>query len=233
MLAETADLLPSPGFTGPPIGLNFFVNNYEAWGVALEDKGRGHAGSPFELIRTAIKDIELPCDPAQNKGYNTSRGNFEYEKLLKIWLNKDKFGRVNTLTLEDFLERPDIKYLLEDPMICKGINWFDKRRGGKRITMEQAIEANKNYDPNNKPPSSLPGAWEPDPVTPVSTPVSAAGSAVASAASAPRGAASESSKASAGPASKRARASCARTDRTCECIARELTRAGSRASRHR
>ena len=205
------DLLPSPGIAGPPIGLNVFANNYEEWAVALEDKGRGYAGSPFELVRTAMKEIELPCDPEMNKGYATARSNFEYDKVLKIWKQKDKFGRVNTLPLGEFLERSDIKYLLEDPLICKGINWYNKRRGGQRITMDQAIEANANYDPANKPPSSLPGAWEPDPApsTPAATSAPASASPApasrGSAASASRGSAADGSKASSGHASKRAR----------------------------
>ena len=146
---------PQTGPTGP-CGLEIYASNYSAWALGIEDKGRGIKDSPFEQLLAAKNKIEVSAP--EDFQYGTVRHVFKYNKFINLHEQIDKCGRVNVLGIDEFLDHPLIKPLLEDVSICNALDFYDKPGPGRRaICMEAAIEAARNYDPANRPPRSLPG----------------------------------------------------------------------------
>ena len=85
------------------IALNVVSNNYQPLMFQLEDKGRDVRDSPFQQMVGAIKGLEVSAPPEHD--YATIRV-FTYDRKKKVWIAKDKLGRVNVLTLEDGDPRP-------------------------------------------------------------------------------------------------------------------------------
>ena len=123
-------LLPSPGVTGPPIGLNFCANSYQAWALALEDKGRGIDGSSFEFAKQTItKDLVMAksdCNVDANSAYSEIKFFFSWDRTYHIQRMKKGPDRKSMLTLQQFFDAAVIEKLLENRAIVDSMEYYDK-----------------------------------------------------------------------------------------------------------
>ena len=93
------------------------------------------------------------CDPKHSCCY---LGHFK-KKAYKCWEMKPNKQGGNLISLDTWIEHPQVEEILTNPDIIDEIIYFGDRFGGKEITLEEAIENSRNVDPKNKPESKLPG----------------------------------------------------------------------------
>ena len=115
------------------------------------------------------KDTEYPAP--EDHDYPSAKFVWNWQKAYKCWEMKPNKQGGNLISLDTWIEHPQVEEILTNPDIIDEIIYFGDRFGGKEITLEEAIENSRNVDPNNKPESKLPGKRKsPD------TPPTAAGS---------------------------------------------------------
>ena len=133
--------------------VKIFANNFQALGFNLDATHKGKQGSGFEKLISAKNQLEIAAPPDHQ--YDTIKFIWKWDKEKQIFWQRDKFGRINMLSLREFLNAPCMDELLTDRSVVRSITYFDKI-GGKKITEAEAIAANDEYDPANKP--TRPGA---------------------------------------------------------------------------
>ena len=148
----------APDLSGP-VGLELRASTWSSWQHRIEDDKKNHAMA--KRINAAIAALEIPAPPGHK--FTTLRYLFKWDKHDKWWTLKSYDGvKGNIISIEDFMEMPAIKELIEDPAVCDSITYYDEH--GTEIPEAKAFEASKIMDPANKPPSKRPGKRSaPDP----------------------------------------------------------------------
>ena len=136
------------------IAWNVISNTYEPLAIQLEAVDMQVEDGGFKLSVGAIKNLETTNIP-DGWQYNTIRV-FSYDRKKKIWVAKDKAGRVNVLSLDEILSHDDMKPVVGNANVVNGMNFLD-RMYGNPIPFDMAVNNSKIYDPTTAPKITLPG----------------------------------------------------------------------------